>query len=104
MKVLAAEPGQWYLLEADGALFLDGLYNHSAYYYTFMIQLTAEEMAKYRKGGRRFLQSLSNAIQSSAPVVISTRSKYKDRDVSGFHLEESKRAVAEWNEAQGRET
>lgn len=100
MKVLDYEPQSWFLLDDDGALYLDANCNHSFIGYDFLLQLDASETAKFRREGRAYLSWLAHDIQSSAPILAASNSKYKDRDRSAEYSERVITAVNEWRQAE----
>ncbi|GFE89589.1 hypothetical protein [Steroidobacter agaridevorans] len=65
MKVIDHDPQTWFLLEDEGALFLDGNYNHSFVGYDWMIQLSAGEVAKYRARGPDELYKKASAASEA---------------------------------------
>jgi hypothetical protein len=91
MRIVDYEPQWWFLYEENGALFLDGNYNHSFVGYDFMIQLNLEEVAQYRERGREFINWLAEDVQNSVPILKISESRYKERRVPE---ELSKRALA----------
>lgn len=102
MKVIDHEPQTWFLLEDAGALFLDGNYNHGFIGYDWMIQLSAEEMDRYRQRGREFISWLAEDVQNSAPILEVSHSSYKARRVSGALYARAAAAIEEWR-ATGRQ-
>jgi hypothetical protein len=92
MKVLAASAHYWFLLEHEGRLYLDANCNHSAFGYTYMIELDEAETAGYQKRGVSYLDKLPNEIQNSAPVVRGSRS----RDVTAEYADLVTQAVNAW--------
>jgi hypothetical protein len=69
MEVVDHEPAVWFLFEREGGLFLDVNCSHSAFGYCYMIQLSAEELSEYEKGGHEYLGKLAHEIHYSAPAV-----------------------------------
>ena len=100
MKVLDHEPQWWFLLEDEGALFLDANCNHSFVGYDFLLRLDAEETAKYRTEGRAYISWLADAIQNSAPILEGSKSKYKGRDLSKDYSERVTEAVNQWRQGK----
>ena len=96
MKVRDYAPHHWFLFEKAGSLFLDVNCSHSAFGYTFMVELNAEEVARHRTEGRAFLEWLAGRIQDTAPILTVSTSPYKGRDVSGAYAEQSALAVEAW--------
>ncbi len=99
MKVLDYEPQCWFLLEDDGALFLDANCNHSFIGYSFLLQLDAKEAANYRVKGRAYLSRLADEIQNSAPILAVSKSIYKGRDCSQEYSERVMTAIHQWRQA-----
>jgi hypothetical protein len=99
MKVVDHAAQWWFLFEEGSALFLDVNCSHSAFGYSFMIELEAEEVAHYRAEGRAFLERLAARIQDSAPILATSTSPYKGRDVSAAHVERTTQAVRAWRES-----
>ena len=85
MRIVDYEPHLWFLAEEDGSLFLDANCNHSFVGYSFMIQLSLNEMAEYKRKGRDYLNWLAQNIQDSAPILAASNSIYKGRDVSAIY-------------------
>lgn len=101
MKVVDHEPHSWFLFEENGMLLLDANCNHSAFGYTYMVQLSPEELVEYRKKGRSYLNNLAHDIHYSAPIVKGSKSVYIGRDVSNENSEKSLTAVRTWREKRG---
>jgi hypothetical protein len=99
MNVLDHEPAAWFLLEEDGALFLDVYCTHGPVGCDFMIQLSPEEAAVVREQGRRGADELARAIQHSAPIVVGSRSPYQNRAVSAELNARSLDAIRRWRVA-----
>jgi hypothetical protein len=104
MKVIDHEPQTWFLLEDAGVLFLDGNYNHSFTGYDWMIQLSADEMDRYRQRGRDFISWLAEDVQNSAPILEMSDSSYKPRRVSSALYAKASAAIKEWQEAARQAT
>lgn len=99
MKVIDHEPHAWFLLEEEGALFLDANCSHSAFGYDFMIQMTREEVAAYRGQGRSYVTALAQRIQDSAPILERSTSVYKGRDVAQRYSDKVTHAILAWRAA-----
>ncbi|MDH5433297.1 MAG: hypothetical protein OEY19_05085 [Gammaproteobacteria bacterium] len=99
MRVIDHEPHAWFFFEKGGVFFLDANCNHSAFGYSYMIELSPEETEKYKRGGREYLGKLAYDIHYSAPIVKGSNSIYKGRDVSKEYSEESMLAIKLWREA-----
>ena len=96
MKVLDQEPWAWTLFEKDNSYFLDANCNHSAFGYSFMIELNEAEMSEFKKIGRNYLNKLAYDIHYSAPIHKDSKSIYKGRDVAAKYTEECSKAFQEW--------
>ena len=97
MKILDYEPQLWYLAESDDALFLDVNCNHSFLGYSWMIQLSAEEMNRFETRGREYLSELAQEIHHSAPIVAGSTSRFKGRDVTDAMNDEMLTAIEAWD-------
>lgn len=96
MRVIDHEPQWWFLLEEDGALFLDANCSHSVVGYDFLLQLNPEEIKLYAREGRVFLRRLATEIQDSAPVAKGSTSRFKGRDLSQTCSDKVTKAVESW--------
>lgn len=96
MQVLDHEPNSWFLFASGGALLLDAACNHSAFGYSWLIELSAAERRAFALHGRAYLDRLARHIQYGAPILKISRSPYKDRDRSGDFGDETARAIAAW--------
>ncbi len=68
MKYLDHNPGQWFLLEWQGALYLDYRYSYSAIIDdSAFMKLSDEECRQYKARGRNYLSELATAAHMSAP-------------------------------------
>ena len=102
MKVLDHEPLCWFLAEEGGTLFLDANCNHSFAGYSFVIELSPQEVAEYKYKGRDYLRWLAQDIQSSAPILAASYSVYKGRDVSDIYSEKLLAAIKTWCETNAK--
>lgn len=100
MKVVAFEPQWWFLLEQDGALFLDVNCNHSFLGYPYMIELDAGERRQYAARGREFIEQLAQGIQDSVPILADSKSPFAGRDVSKLYSGQVDAAVQDWRASQ----
>ena len=82
MKVLDHEPYAWFLLEHEGALYLDAHCSHSFFDYSVLIALDAEECAQYEKRGRDYLGKLAYDIHYSAPAALGSTSPFRSRNLT----------------------
>jgi hypothetical protein len=96
MRVVDHEPQWWFLLEEDGSLFLDANCNLSFVGYSFLLQLSAEELSAYARDGRAFINRLATEIQDSAPIARASTSRFKRRDLTGAYSDKVMRAIESW--------
>lgn len=96
MRVIDHEPQWWFLLQEDGALFLDANCNHSFVGYDFLLQLNSEEQERYAREGRAFISHLATEIQDSAPIQTISTSRFKGRDLSKTYSDKVTRAIERW--------
>jgi hypothetical protein len=67
MHVVAHDPHNWFLLEEEGALYLDVNSGHSAVGFSVLFRLTEEEVGRYREGGEPFLSTMARSVQDRGP-------------------------------------
>lgn len=80
MHYVDHEPGSWFLVEQDGALFLEARYSYSAAIDdSVLVRLDAAELAGHRDGGHAYLTELAEGIHISAP--FRPTSPFHDRDL-----------------------
>ena len=80
MHYVDHEPGAWFLVERQGALYLDARYSYSAVIDdSALIRLDDSELAAYRTGGHDYLSGLAQRIHNSAPYT--EKSPYHRRDL-----------------------
>lgn len=97
MKVLDHEPHAWFLLEDDGALYLDAHCSFSAFDYSVLIALDTEETSAYAAKGRPYLDQLAQGIHNSAPAAAASTSPYRSRDLKkGPTAERASAAISAW--------
>lgn len=97
MKVLDHEPHAWFLLEDEGALYLDAHCSFSVFDYSVLIALDAEETSAYRAQGRPYLDELAERIHNSAPAAAVSTSPYRSRDLkTGPSAERASAAIIAW--------
>lgn len=101
MTVAAHDPHYWFLLEEDGALYLDGRYAHSFVEYGHPMRLTAPEAEAYRREGHEAVQRLYDRVQATAPVLRASTSPYKGRRVSREVSDRMHAAVMAWKAETG---
>ena len=106
MRVLDHEPHAWFLLEDNGAFYLDAHCSHSAVDFSVLIALNATEQAAYEAGGHCYLDRLAHDIHYSAPGVRGSRSPYQARNLAIGPGDQSRRAnaaIKAWRSDQGAE-
>jgi len=103
MEVLDAKDYSWILLQKGESLYLDANCNHSAFGYTFMIELSAKEREQYAARGREYLDWLAHDIHYTAPIFKESRSIYRGRDVSEKYRDEMMAAVKKWRGQKNHE-
>lgn len=94
MRVLHHEPYAWFLLEDDGAFYLDAHCSHSAVDFSVLVALDATERAAYEECGHGYLDRLAYDIHYSAPGVRGSRSPYQARNLAVGPGDQSRRANA----------
>ena len=94
MRVIDHAPHGWFLLEEDGALFLDVNCSHSAVSYNFVLQLDAQERSAYKDEGRAFIGRLATAVQDSGPHLSTSR--FHERNMSNAHSDNVTAAIERW--------
>jgi hypothetical protein len=95
VKVLDHEPHAWFLLENEGALYLDAHCSLSFFDYSVLIALDPDETSAYRAEGRHYLDKLAERIHDSAPAAVSSTSPYKARNlVTGPGPEDAEASAA----------
>lgn len=96
MIVRDHRPHAWFLLEDDGALFLDAACTHSFLDYSVLIALDDQEVRGFETRGRAFLDQLAREIHDSAPAARESRSPYKARNLTLARGGEVLEAVRLW--------
>ena len=99
MQVLDHQPNTWFLFQVGDTLLFDAACNHSAFGYSWLIELNAEERQAYERGGRAFLDWLARDIHNGVPILKVSTSPYKARNCSVEYADETKRAVEAWRAA-----
>jgi len=82
IEVVDSEDQMWILFRDSDRLLFDANCNHSAFGYSFLIELKHHETEAYQQRGREYLNDLWRVIQDSAPVVRGSTSPFKGRDLS----------------------
>ncbi|MET3928052.1 hypothetical protein [Devosia sp. 2618] len=88
--------GQWQLLEEGDALFLNAYCSHSFIDYAFLMQLTADEITRFRASGRDYLTTLAYDVHWTAPIVKASKSPYKNRNLTPTRGGEVVAALNAW--------
>jgi len=99
LKVIDHEPHAWFLLEDEGALYLDAHCSLGVLDYSVLIALDADETSAYRARGRAFVDQLAERIHDSAPAAAISASPYRSRDLAVGACAENTRvsaAIAAW--------
>ena len=96
MQVLDHQPNTWFLLKAGDALLFDAVCNHSAFGYSWLIELDADERQRFERGGRTFLDWLAQDIHNGVPILKISTSPYKARDRSREFGDEVTDAIKAW--------
>jgi hypothetical protein len=80
MRYVDHEPAAWFLVDDEGALYLDARYSYSALIDdSALIRLDDTESRGYRAGGHDYLSDLARGIHHSAPYLA--ESAYFSRDL-----------------------
>ncbi|CAN7646031.1 hypothetical protein [Rhizobium sp. LjRoot258] len=98
------EPRAFYLLEENGALYLDAFCSHSCFDYGVLIALNDDESAEYAAKGRPYLERLAYDIHYSAPAAKESTSLFKSRNLGVLSRETSEKvsaAIVVWRSANG---
>jgi hypothetical protein len=95
VHVVDQAPAAWYLLADGDGLFLDVNCSHGAFGYSVLIELDQSERTRWAELGRGYLDTLSQAVQDSAPLVDAT-SPYRARDLTSTRSNEVSDAVRRW--------
>ncbi len=96
MIVLDHSDYAWFLLEHDGALYLDAYCSFSFLDYSALIAMDELEVAAYRNKGRSYLDRLAYDINSSAPAALGSKSRYIGRDLTLKLGKLKSVAIAQW--------
>ena len=96
MIVLDHSAYAWFLLEHEGALYLDAYCSFSFLDYSVLIAMNEAEASSYRKEGGSYLDQLAYAISSSAPAALGSKSQYLSRDLTKALGNIKSAAIAEW--------
>ena len=100
MKVLDHEPWCWFLVADEERLLLDVNCNHSAFGYSWLIELNPSEVGRYRKAGRDYITQLADLIQYSAPAVKGSTSPFIDRKLGKEQADAVHRTIMKWRSDQ----
>ena len=96
MQVLDHQPNTWFLFQVGDTLLLDAACNHSAFGYSWLIELNAEERLAYERGGRAFLDWLAQDIHNGVPILNVSTSRYKARNRGVEYANDTSKAVEAW--------
>lgn len=100
MIVLDHQPYAWFLLQHDGALYLDAHCSHSFFDYSVVIAMNDTEVARYQKEGRDYIDKLAYDIHYSAPAARESKSPYRSRDLTAQIGDLVTAAAVEWRARQ----
>jgi hypothetical protein len=89
MKVIDHSEGSWYLLEENGAYYLDVNCSQSFVGFSLLIELNNEEYKEYHALGRVFLEYLAARVNYWS-------NDYKVRAIQGEVLARSHAAIMSW--------
>ena len=107
MEVVDQEPHSWFLFKLGNQFLFSANCEYSFVGYDFIMFLSEDEINEFHESGHEFLNELANAINVSVPISKTSKSVYKDRNVSNKYSEKSLDAVEHWrklNEKQGTAT
>lgn len=96
IKVLDCSRGLWYLLEQQQEFYLDVHCTLGHGDYSWTIKLNSEEFADYRTIGKKSLDNLANAINSSRPLY--SESIFHSRQINENILAEINVAIISFNQ------
>lgn len=96
MKLLEHGPHRWFLLEADGQLYLDVNCSHGAVDYPMLIALDEGECRQWRDEGIAGIDRLAEAIHHSAPGARGSTSPYAGRNLTSVLGRQVNAAIAAW--------
>ncbi len=97
MKVIDHQSQLWFLLERDGALYLEAFCDHSFVGYSYLIALNADESAACKQGGHGYISQLADEIHNSVPIMQGSMSRFKGRDASTIYGGEVSSAIEQWH-------
>jgi hypothetical protein len=93
VDVVDHAPHAWFLLRDNDELYFDVNCSQSAFSFSFLLRLTAQERADYELRGRDALDELARAVQDSAPIARGNTSPYRFRNLTHLHGDEVSEAV-----------
>ncbi len=102
MDVVDNHPHAWFLLSEGDTLFLDINCNHSAFGYSVLLELSAEERKDMESRGRGALDELAEAVQNSVPLLAESNSPYRERDLDKVRGSDVSEAVYRWRRENRR--
>lgn len=102
MRVVDQKCAAWFLLEHDGALFLDTNCNHGVFGYSWLIELSPAERRGYQQGRAIFIDRLAEDIHNSVPILDASQSPYKDRNRDAELGDRVTEAVKAWREGRAQ--
>ena len=90
MHVVAHEPYAWFLLEEEGALYLDVNCSYSAFGFPMLIRLNEDEARRYHEEGEGFVSGLADDVQYRALTT------YRERNINSRFGSAVTEAVTQW--------
>lgn len=97
MQVIAEGNYGWYLLMENTEFYMEVLCSHGAVDYIVAINLNPEEVRGYLASGKDFLDKLAYEIHYSAPGVIGSSSKFRERKLDRVYCDKLTQAIDDWN-------
>jgi hypothetical protein len=96
MRVVAHQPSSWFLLEEGDTLLFDVACNHSAFGYSWLIELDLAERQAFVLGGRAYLDRLAQDIHTGVPILKISTSPYKSRNRESQFGDAVSHAIQAW--------
>ncbi len=99
MEVVDQEPHSWFLFKLGDEFLISANCEFSFVGYDFIMFLSEDEVIKFKELGHEYLNELANAINVSVPISRTSKSIYKERNVSEEYSEKSLDAVEYWRKS-----
>lgn len=103
MEVVDQEPHSWFLFKMGNEFLFSANCEFSFVGYDFIMFLSQNEINKFNELGHEYLNELANAINVSVPISKTSKSIYKDRNVSSEYSEKFLDAVEYWCNLNGKQ-